>query len=277
MQLSELQTFQAIVETGSLVGAADQLNVTQSTVTARLKSLEGTLGQTLIIRNKSGATLTASGERMRRYADTISGLWQQACQEISLPNAMSAVCNFSCHPELWKGLGERFFSHVQTALPDVAISVWHGNDTDLGTWLNSGLSDVVLTYSPKVVRNQILRPLKSQRLVAVSTSSKTSAMPDEGYVFVEGGEEFGRGHAALFSGSPSPRVSFGNAILGLEHITQHGGSAYLPERLIEKHIRDGALYAIPDMPVFERSAFLAANRSAVDAWPWFEDVWQQIS
>jgi DNA-binding transcriptional LysR family regulator len=36
MNLTSLQTFLAILETGSLVRAADKLNVTQSTVTARL-------------------------------------------------------------------------------------------------------------------------------------------------------------------------------------------------------------------------------------------------
>ena len=71
MNLSELRTFLTIVETGSLVRASHILNVTQSTVTARLKSLEDEIGQTLIIRNKSGATMTAAGVRLHRYADTI--------------------------------------------------------------------------------------------------------------------------------------------------------------------------------------------------------------
>ena len=56
MNLTSLQTFLAILETGSLVRAADKLNVTQSTVTARLKTLEEELGQVLINRQKSGAT-----------------------------------------------------------------------------------------------------------------------------------------------------------------------------------------------------------------------------
>ena len=62
MNLTSLQTFLAILETGSLVRAADKLNVTQSTVTARLKTLEEELGQVLINRQKSGATLRRPGQ-----------------------------------------------------------------------------------------------------------------------------------------------------------------------------------------------------------------------
>ncbi len=48
MNLVNLETFLKIVETGSLVRASEALNVTQSTVTARMKSLENELGQTLL-------------------------------------------------------------------------------------------------------------------------------------------------------------------------------------------------------------------------------------
>ena len=86
MQLSELKTFLAIIETGSLVRASYKLHVTQSTITARLKTLEDSLGQRLVNRTKSGATLTAAGIRLHRYAQTIDELWSQAQQETALPD-----------------------------------------------------------------------------------------------------------------------------------------------------------------------------------------------
>ena len=89
MNLTSLQTFLAILETGSLVRAADKLNVAQSTVTARLKTLGEELGQVLINRQKSGATLTPAGAKLMRYAPAITGLWRQAKNETSKENALS--------------------------------------------------------------------------------------------------------------------------------------------------------------------------------------------
>ena len=123
MNLTTLQTFLAILDTGSLVRAAEKLNVTQSTVTARLKTLEEELGQPLILRQKSGATLTPAGLRLKRYAETMSELWRQARAEVALPDQIKAVCNMGCHPDLWPDLGEHLFEHIRKHQPDVALSV----------------------------------------------------------------------------------------------------------------------------------------------------------
>ncbi len=46
MNISVISTFLAIAERGQLNRAAEQLHVTQSTVTTRLNNLEAELGQT---------------------------------------------------------------------------------------------------------------------------------------------------------------------------------------------------------------------------------------
>ena len=64
MDIDLTRTFLQIVRTGSLVAAASQLNVTQTAVTARIKTLETQLNCRLFVRSKAGATLTADGETM---------------------------------------------------------------------------------------------------------------------------------------------------------------------------------------------------------------------
>ena len=77
MNPTDLRTFLAIAETGSLVRASERLSVTQSTVTARLRNLEDELGQKLFYRHKSGAKLTSAGVRFKRYAEAMASLWRQ--------------------------------------------------------------------------------------------------------------------------------------------------------------------------------------------------------
>lgn len=275
MQLTELQTFLAIVESGSLVKASQQLNVTQSTVTARLKSLEDELGQSLINRQKSGATLTAAGERLRRYAGTITDLWRQARQETALPDAMSSVCNLGCHPDLWPGFGKEMFDNLRRYHPNVALSIWHGSEQEMMRWIGNGLVDVYLTYWPNANQLQISIPAHVDQLVLVATKADTPIKFDPGYIFVEAGEEFGKQHAAAYADADTARISFGNAQLGLEYILEHGGSAYLPERIVRTQLANGELFLLDEAPVFERNAFIVANKSAVAKWPWF-DRWQQL-
>ena len=272
MNLSGLQTFLAIVETGSLARAAHRLNVTQSTITARLQSLEQEVGQTLINRQKSGATLTAAGMRLERYAETISDLWRQARQETSLPDRFETVCNIGCHPNLWQGFGDAMFAAIHQQQGDVAISVWRGDQQELTRWLDRGRTDISITHWPTANASQTVWAAGVDRLHLFATSPDAPIRFDPEYVFVEGGARFGRDHAATFSDASTARLSFGDSGLGLEHILQHGGSAYLPTRMTQTSVERGHLFEIKDAPRFERPRYLVANTSAAKGWFWLEDL-----
>lgn len=271
MQLNELRTFLAIVECGSLVRASEQMNVTQSTVTARLKSLELALGQSLINRQKSGATLTAAGVRLHRYASTIDNLWVQARKEIALPHGNTQIVHLGCHIDLWHGVGERLFNHIDSAVPDAAISVLQGNDVQLRSWSNDGLVDLALTYSNSASQSQEIINLLEDKLMLVSTRKGSPMKFDPKYVFVEAGEEFGQQHAAAYSDAGTARISFNTANAGLQYLLSGGGSAYLPERITLDGLKHGKLFEVEGAPVFSRQAFLVFNRNASENWDWFDD------
>src|SRR5450432_939799 len=111
MNLDELRTFLEVIDAGSLVAASRRLNVTQSTVTARMNALEQALGQRLVHRHKSGATLTAAGFKFQRYAEVMVQLWRRARSEVSLPAGFDGVCNLGLEFDLWSGVGQRLLDH----------------------------------------------------------------------------------------------------------------------------------------------------------------------
>lgn len=272
MNLQELRTFLAIVETGSLIRASEALHVTQSTVTARLKTLEDALGQTLLIRNKSGATLTAAGQRLHRYADTITNLWQQARQDVSLPAGLSGMCNMVCDHDLWPGLGEPFFRHMNETLPHVALSIWLGSQDDISRWMDDGKADLALTYRSATSARQDQMRLRPDDIVLYADDPKTAIRLNPGYVFVEAGDSFGRDHAVAFADTSPARLSFGNATTGLAHILAVGGSAYLPARLAAPHVAAGQLHPLATAPVYSREIYLTYNKAAAVNWDWFAEI-----
>ena len=91
MNIDALRTFIEVIETGSLVGAARRLNVTQSTVTARMDRLEEEVGQKLLHRYKSGAELTSAGFTFQRYAELMLQGWRRAKSEASLPEGVTGA------------------------------------------------------------------------------------------------------------------------------------------------------------------------------------------
>ena len=68
MDLQRLRGFYWTAQLGSVSGAAQMINVSQSAISHQLRSLEEELGAKLYERSKRGIVLTSDGERLVRYA-----------------------------------------------------------------------------------------------------------------------------------------------------------------------------------------------------------------
>lgn len=277
MNLASIETFVAILDEGSLVGAATRLHVTQSTVTARLKTLEQELGQQLIYRSKSGATPTAAGQRFRRNAETMLDLWTQAQRDASLSHMVSDVITIGSHPDLWTEWTQRLVDLLHHHDADLAVSTRHGSAAELAEWQRSGLTDVSLTFTPSITAGQRAWAVQSEQLILVATDPDTPTSFDPGYVFVEAGEEFARRHAEAYATAAIARFTFDSSAAGLDHIRRHGGSAYLPERVAAQGLADGTLHRLHAGPTFERDRYVVARVDALDHWPWFGDALDLLS
>jgi LysR family transcriptional regulator, low CO2-responsive transcriptional regulator len=78
MEFDQLRTFLAVLEHGSFTRAAEVLGLSQSTVSAHVKALEGVVGARLLDRNRERVVPTAKGRMLRRYAGQLVALRQEA-------------------------------------------------------------------------------------------------------------------------------------------------------------------------------------------------------
>jgi len=82
MHLAEIEAFLAVTRAGSFVKAAEQLFITQPTLSHRIQSLEKELGSQLLIRNKGQrrVELTEAGHRFVLIAEKWVQLWHESKQ-----------------------------------------------------------------------------------------------------------------------------------------------------------------------------------------------------
>ena len=95
------RTFLTVVTTGSFIGAAERLHVTQSTVSARIRTLEDHLGCQLFVRNKAGAKLTPAGRQFQKHAATLVRTIEQAQQDAGIAHGFRAVLTVGARFALW--------------------------------------------------------------------------------------------------------------------------------------------------------------------------------
>jgi DNA-binding transcriptional LysR family regulator len=65
------RSFLAVLEEGSLSGAARRLGLTQPTLGRHIESIEAALGQALFVRSQRGLTPTPAAETLRPYAEAL--------------------------------------------------------------------------------------------------------------------------------------------------------------------------------------------------------------
>lgn len=268
MNIDLARTFLEIVETGNFNKAAERLDVTQSTVSMRIKALEDELGRPLFVRSKAGTELTAAGMQFRRYATSLVRVWEQARQEIALPPGFKTVLNVGGQFSLWDRLLVQWIPWMRTALPDVALRAEVGLSEGMMRQLTEGLLDIGVMYSPVSRPGLHIEKLLEERLIMVSTRRRGVADWDDNYVFVDWGPEFRQGHGQAFPDLKTPAVSVGLGALGLQHILSYGGTGYFPMRAVRSYLASGRLFEVADAPEFRRPAWLvySQDESAAD---WF--------
>lgn len=83
MTIDQVTAFVCVAEHSSITRAADSLFLSQPSVTARLRSLEQTLGKRLVQRKGHGVVLTPAGRAFLPYAQQILDLWEAGRQQVS--------------------------------------------------------------------------------------------------------------------------------------------------------------------------------------------------
>jgi len=83
MNVGQLRTFVAVVETGSFSEAARALDISQPAVTMQIQALEATLGTTLLDRRYRRVDLTEAGRTLLPHAQTVLEQLDVAASEVA--------------------------------------------------------------------------------------------------------------------------------------------------------------------------------------------------
>ena len=268
MDIDQARTFLAVVETGSFVEAAKRVFVTQSTVSMRIKALEGQLGKTLFARSKAGATMTPSGTQFQRHALAMVRVWQQARLEVSLPEGYHAALTVGGQYSLWHGFLLEWLARMRAKSPDVAIRTQMGFSDVLMQRLVDGTLDLGVMYTPQSRPGFEVEMLFEEELVLVSSEPRPPSQPGNNYLYIDWGPEFRADHSLNFSNLSTPGLYMELGSLSLKYILENHASGYFPKRLVAPYLQEGSLKLVSQAPAFHYPAYVVysadGDRSLLD-------------
>jgi len=265
MDIELARTFLTIVRTQSFIRAAEQLNVSQTTVSARVRSLEERIGRTLFVRNKSGASLTPAGEQFLRYAPTFVQLWERARHQVAVPPGHRAVLAIGGELILWHPWMLEWLHWMRTTAPEIALRVQVDLPGPLMEQVTNGVLDLAIMYAPQQRPGVRVELLLEEKLVLVTTDPDVTGPAPENYVYVDWGPEFSSHHAMAFPEIGNPGIVVGGlGLLGLNYILEGGGSGYFRQRVVEPHIASGKLHLVAGAPSFFYPVYAVCSMQSDD-------------
>lgn len=134
MDLRLLEYFLAVAKAGNITKAAEQLHVTQPTISRQLMDLEETLGIPLLTRGKRQVTLTDAGFLFQQRAQEIVGLMEKTERDLAeqkdlVGGTVVIGCVESCASRLLADAIQNFSGKY----PQVRYELYSANGDDPGT------------------------------------------------------------------------------------------------------------------------------------------------
>ncbi len=174
MEIGQLQAFLAVVREGSFTNAANRLNLTQPSLSARIQQLEQSLDGALFMREKRPVQLTPIGEIFIDYAERSLGILeagQEAVRTASLGEAgrVTVACPFSLATYLMPEVVSRFGqNHAQAEL-----YLENGNSDFAVNQLLDGIVNLALAaaFPRYLAQAKTLLRLHDEMVVAVAPSN----------------------------------------------------------------------------------------------------------
>lgn len=149
MELRTLRYFLTVAEEENITHAADILHITQPTLSRQMMDLEKELGTTLMIRGKSGLTLTGDGLFLKQRTEEIIELADRLEQAFAERNTyVSGVISIGATEAVGIRLFARLIREFSNKYPQIKFKLYNEMADYIKDSIDKGLIDVGLLLEP---------------------------------------------------------------------------------------------------------------------------------
>lgn len=254
-----LAALAAVIRTGSFEQAAQQLHVTPSAVSQRVKLLEERLGTILVVRGVP-CTGTPAGQRLCQHVEQVSLLESELRHD--LPGFQHAGPPVAVRIAVNADSLATWFVTAMAETPDVLFDLVVDDQEHSADWLRRGEVLAAVTASAKPVQGCDSTPLGALRYIATASPAFVRRH------FPKGWDDASLARAPRLTFNSKDRLqtqwtrqAFGTEIASPTHWLPSSqafidaalaglGWGMNPEMLVADHLRDGRLVAlVPDQPL----------------------------
>ncbi|MBJ9297188.1 HTH-type transcriptional regulator HdfR [Citrobacter werkmanii] len=224
-----LKTFLEVSRTRHFGRAAEALYLTQSAVSFRIRQLENQLGVNLFTRHRNNIRLTAAGEKLLPYAETLMNTWQAARKEVANTSRHNEF-SIGASASLWECMLNDWLKRLyQSQEPQTSLQFEAriAQRQSLVKQLHERQLDLLITTeTPKM--DEFSSQLLGYFTLALYCSSPSQTKDELNYLRLEWGPDFQQHEAGLIAGDEVPVLTTSSAELARQQLSVLKGFSWLP-------------------------------------------------
>lgn len=279
MDLKQLRYFLAIVDCGSITGAAQHLNIAQPALSIHVKNMEDHLGTPLLLRQRSGVQPTEAGLLLAQRARALLEDFARTQDDIrTLEGDPMGVVRIGLPGTISNIVALPLIATARARFPRIQLTIVEAMSGFIADWLAEGRVDLAVLYDGSPNRGTSARRLLEEELVVLWPPGRKAApeialadLAEVPMVLPSSAHGLRQGiDAALRQVGISPRVALEiDSYFNIKRLVAADyGASILPRHAVEEEAAAGRMeISRLAAPGFWRSAYLVhpINRPATRA------------
>ena len=260
MQIELLETFLDLMETKSFNRTADRLNLKQSTVSARINTLEAVLGKRLFTRSRAGTQPTPAGYRLLDHARALRHQWNEARRSVASTGNFDQSMRIGIQHDLASNHIADWVAGFRAILPRAAFYIDLDFSNQMSVDLLAGELDLSILYTPKNMpdlHNELIGEV-GYRLIS-SSARRIADIEPASYIFTRFSPAFEKVHNPMMADLAEAPLSSGQNITVCGLLSSLGGSAYVLEESATEMVAAQGFDYVEDAPRIPQGVYCAMH------------------
>lgn len=260
MDIRFLSTFLEVVKTRHFGKAAENLYLTQSAVSARIKLLEEYFQTTLFIRHRNSIQLTPAGEKLLPYAHQLTDTLKEAKRELQLESGEYVVCAAT---QLASELGfTAMLGKIHHAFPDWSVKAEVLTLDSLSRQLHERTIELALSSEPLKSEEVTSLEILNEPLALYAYNIDGSQPVVNNFVYIEWGTKVKEQLSRMDIDLREARLRTNSLRLAANSLQDEGGFVVLPESMAGQLLTHSALTRVKPLENVHATVYLNTLKSA---------------
>ncbi len=257
MKIELLKTFLEVSRSLHFRIASENLFITQSAVSARIKLLEEDLGVLLFDRSKKHLKLTPEGHRLIKHANELIFMWQKTKQDVGITAQHSMQLVVGAKSTIWDIVLQNWLHKIHLNIEDVSLLTSTYSASELRKSLLNRVIDIAFLFDPTFVSEIVSEKVATVPLHLVTTNPDhvDSSAALTNFIMVDYGESITAQYLREFQDAPEAKHFMSQPRIALNFILDAGGAAYLPRQITFEYLKSNQLFLVDEAPVFRREIY----------------------